>query len=415
MIAAIEISSRPKTRGFLAQAFFPPIRIRFGVALLLTFFPLGILYPLDYPVGELLTLCCWIWVFPSPLGWSSLGLLLLIPTTTYGYFAFNLFCFTANLAIASSAFRSEEFRLKELTGLHKFARACMVVTLLIAAAQAVTDPYMWMSIFSNIRLESGRGAGLKFEPSQLASLLALYLVLLAGRIENMRATRQSLHAQGILFREAIWAILATLALTRSFSVLIIAACFAPVLFIRRKHLLLTISAMLAGAVVGVAVLGDRISEAFQTSGGSMTDLITESVGSWRNIPDMLILTNYRDCLFPGNPSEVRMKINTLAVLMSPALTWIQNTFSAFSAGGVTIGLLATVSLMIGGIAVGLRSLSSSPSTRISWFMIYLAAWFFIAKWDPSAWVALGLLPLMHRLNRQEPYRCASGLIEELKS
>jgi hypothetical protein len=201
--------------------------------------------------------------------------------------------------------------------------------------------------------------------------------------------------------------LATLALTRSLSVLIIAASFTPVLFIQRKHIALTMSAILTGAVVGIAVFGDRISDAIQTSGGSVTELITASVSSWRNIPDLLILSNYRDCLFPGNPSEVRMKINTLAVLMSPALAWIQNTFSAFSAGGVTIGLLATVSIMIGGIAIGLRYFHCSPSMRGSWLMIYFAAWFFIAKWDPCAWVALGILPMVHRLNQREAERQVS--------
>jgi hypothetical protein len=288
----------------------------------------------------------------------------------------------------------------------------MVVTLLIATVQAVTDPYLWMSVFPNIRLEGGRGAGLKFEPSQLASLLALYLVLLAGRTESARTTSESPRAQGSLFREAIWAILATLALTRSFSVFIIAACFAPVLLIQPRHALATISATLAATVVGFSVLGDRIISAIQTSGGSVADLMTESVGSWRNIPDLLILSNYRDCLIPGNPAEVRMKINTFAVLMSPALVWIQNTFSQFSAGGFTIGLLATVGIMIWGIAIGLKSLASSPSMRASWLMIYFAAWFFIAKWDPSVWVALGLLPLMYRLNHRGSGLTSAALGQE---
>jgi hypothetical protein len=405
VIEAISISSRGKNRGLLVQALFPSIQVRFAIALLLTFFPLGLLYPLDYPAGELLTLCCWIWVFPSPVGWLSLGLIPLIANSTYGYFAFNLFCVVATLSIASAAFRSSELHLEELAGLYRFARVCIFVTLAIAAVQAVTDPYMWMSIFSNIRLESGRGAGLRSEPSQLASLLALYLVLLAGRIESMRAVREAVQAERPLFREAIWVILATLALTRSLTVLIVAVCFAPILFIRQKHILLTMAGLLAGVVVGISFLGDRISDAIDTSGGSLTELITGSVGSWRNIPDMLILSNYRDCLFPGNPSEVRMKINTFAVLMSPALGWIQNTFSTFSAVGFTVGLLATASAFIGGIVAGFKSLSASRPMRTAWLMMYIAAWFFMAKWDPSAWIALSLLPLMHKLSEREIAGC----------
>jgi hypothetical protein len=394
----------PRHRGAIATVLFPPIQVRFAIALLLTFFPLGLLYPLDYPAGELLTLCCWLWVFPSPVGWLSLGLLPLIPVGVYGYYAFNLFCLVATLSIASAAFRSRALRLKQLIGLQKLARICMAVTLAIAAVQAVTDPYAWMAVFSNLRLESWRGAGLKFEPSQLASLLALYLVLLTGRIESLRAARNSLHARNALFREGVLAILFTVAVTRSISVLIVVACFVPALFIRRKHILPTLSALLAGAVVAISFLGERVGEAFAKS-GSLTDLITESVGSWRNVPDILILSNLRDFLLPGNPVEVRIKITLCAVEMNPALAWVQNTFSTFSAGGVTVGVLATACAFAAGIAAGLRTLSSSLPLRISWLMIYLAAWLILAKWNPCAWIAVGLLPLLHRLNEREPACC----------
>jgi hypothetical protein len=411
---AVSLGNETKARGFLARAIFPSIQVRFAVALLLTFFPLVILHPLDYPAGELITLCCWLWVFPSRLGWLSLILAPMIPNSTYGYYAFNLFCLVATLAIATAARRSKKLHFKELSSLHRFAKGCMLVTLVLAAAQAATDPNMWKSIFSNISLESGRGAGLKPEPSQLASLLALYLVLVAVRIEFARVQREEIHKQKSFTMEAMWVILATLALTRSLSVLIIVICFLPVLFIRRKNVLLRISALLAGCIVGIFFLGDRIRDGIATSGGSITDLITESVGSWRNVPDLLILTNYRDCLLPGNPSEVRLKINAFAVSMSPALVWIKNTFSTFSAAGITVGLLFTAGVFIWGGAIGFNSLSSHRPMRNSWLMLYLAAWLFMAKWDPSTWVALGLLLLMHGLNLQEPERCFAALSRESK-
>jgi hypothetical protein len=389
-------------RGMVATLLFPPIAARFTIALLLTFFPLGILYPLDYPAGELLTLCCWIWVFPSTIGWLSLGLLPMIVNATYGYYAFNLFCLVATLSVAWAASRSTEFAAKDLVYLQRFARICMFLTLAIAAIQAITDPYSWVSVFSNIRLEAGRGAGLKSEPSQLAGLLAIYLALLVGRMEYSRLTAQPPKAQRSLLHEGIWAILLTVALTRSFTVLIIVVCFAPVLFMQRKHFLLTASALFTGGLVGVSVLGDRIGEAIDTSGGSMTDLVTASIGSWRNIPDILILSNIPDFLFLGNPSEVRIKITTCAVQLSPMLAWIQNTFTTFSAGGVTVGVLATAALFVAGIVLGVKGLSSDRPRRITWIMLYLAAWIILAKWDPTAWVALGLLPAMHRLNCRAP-------------
>jgi hypothetical protein len=410
---AIPLGNETKARGFIARAVFPSIQVRFAVALLLTFFPLAILYPLDYPAGELITLCCWLWVFPSRLGWLSLILAALIPNSTYGYYAFNLFCLIATLAIAIAAHRSTELHFKQLSSLHRFAKGCMLVTLVLAAAQAATDPIMWKSIFSNISLESGRGAGLRPEPSQLASLLALYLVLVVTRIEIARVQREEIYKQNSLAVEAMGAILATLALTRSFSVLIVAICFLPVLFIQQKNLLLRIPALLAGGIAGIFFLGDRIRDGIATSSGSITDLMTDSVNSWRNIPDLLILSNYRDCLLPGNPSEVRLKINTFAVSMSPALVWIKNTFSTFSAAGITVGLLVTAGVFIWGGAIGFSSLSSHRSMRSSWLMLYLAAWIFMAKWDPSLWVALGLLLSMRKLNEQEPEKCAPFISRKL--
>jgi len=382
----------------LSTLLFPAIKTRFAVALLLTFFPYGLLYPLNYPVGELLTLCCWIWVFPSRIGWMSLGLMPLIATTAYGYFAFNFFCLIANLSFAFSASRCEKLRIADLNGLYQLAKGCMIVTLVIAAVQAITGPYIWAPIFPHMLLEFGRGAGLKAEPSLLASPLALYLVLLSGRIEGLCATRAPLRKS--LFKEGIWAMVATVAVTRSISVLIVVICFVSVLFIQKRHAFLTVVALPAAVVVTISVLGDRISNAMVTAGGSMIDLMTISVGSWRNIPDIVILSNPQAFLFPGNPADVRIKIKTFAALLSPAFVWLENTYSIFAAGGVTVGLLVTAVVFIAGLAAGLRSLSTSPSMRTTWFMMYLASWFILSKYDPSGWVVLGLLPLMHRLNEK---------------
>jgi hypothetical protein len=385
----------PATRGIVARLLFPPIHARFRIAILLTFFPYGILYPLDYPAGELLTICCWIWVFPSRIGWASLVLAPLIPDQTYGYYAFNLFCLIANPAIALSAIRSRELVLRDFESLHSFVRGCMSLALAIGGLQAVTDPFRWMAVFTNMRLESGRGAGLRLEPSQFSCLLVLYLAVLAGRVQFLRSVDGTARRQRALLREGILVILLTVSVTRSFSVLIVVLCFVPVLFVRRKHLMRLMVTLTAGAAVAVFALGDRLSDAVATSGGSLIDLMTAGVDSWRNVPDILIVSNYRDFLLPGNPSEVRIKIHTFAMLMSPLMAWIQNTFSAFSAGGVTVGLAGTAAIMFAVLARGLRSLPSVPM-RCTWLLVYLTAWFFMAKWDPSAWVVLGLLPLVHK-------------------
>ncbi|MGD0631336.1 MAG: hypothetical protein ABR987_18565 [Terracidiphilus sp.] len=163
--------------------------------------------------------------------------------------------------------------------------------------------------------------------------------------------------------------MATVAVTRSISVLIAVACFGPVLFIRRKHALLTVAALLAAGSVGASVLGDRIKAAIGDADGSFTDLITSSLGSWRNIPDIAIVSNYSAFLIPGNPAEICAKIKTSVVLISPLFAWLENTYSIFAAGGVTAGPFVTVIAFIGGMAVGLRSLSSSSPARVTWIMM----------------------------------------------
>jgi len=392
----------------LATMLFPSIRTRFAIALLLTFFPFAFLYPLLYPSGQILTLCCWVWVFPSPLGWLSLGLVPLIPSQAYGYYAFNLFCLIVNLAIARSALRCTEFSASDLDALYRLARFSMAVTIVIASIQAVTDPYFWTAIFPYMRLVAGRGAGLRLEPSQLSCLLALYLALLAVQTGRGGAYCNSIASRRHRLWEGITMILLTVAVSGSISVLIIALCFAPALYIRRRHIVLLLASSFFGVIAAFLILGNRINDAIKISSGSIAELLTTSVDSWRNIPDFLILSNYSDFLYPGNPSEVRLKIRTFAVLLNPGLAWVQNTFSEFSVAGVTAGLVGTFVLLATGLVIGMKSLPASAPARLTWFMVYLAAWFIMAKWDPSAWVVLGLLPLMRNLNKPTIKQCAQG-------
>jgi hypothetical protein len=100
-------------------------------------------------------------------------------------------------------------------------------------------------------------------------------------------------------------------------------------------------------------------------------------------------------------------------MTSPVMAWIQNTFSTFSAAGVTVGLVGTVTIAVVLLARGLSGLSTA-SMRLSWLLLFVAAWFFMAKWDPSAWVALGLLPLAQTLARGRMHPGAAGLKREAR-
>ena len=399
MNAAAEVNRIPGRRGLLIPALFPPIEFRFGLALLLTFFPYAILYPLDYPAWSILILACWVWVFPSPVGCLSLGLLPFTPGSVYGYFLFNLFCLATTAGTAAAAFRCGEIRMETYVRLHRLARACIFFTLAICALQLLSGPDIWGAGFPRMSLKDGRAAGLTFEPSLLAGPLTLYLLLLVGRVRAVRVLGEPLRMRSSLLREGVWVSLSLLLATRSISVLAVAMAFAPVFFAGRRRILVPALAASLGLVVTNFVLGQRIGEAVETAGGSMADLVTVSADSWRNIPDLLIIFNFADFLLPGRPAEIRLKINIFAALMDPSFAWIQNTYSTFSAGGSTIGILAVAALFAGGLWIAMKALSRFAAMRAAWLMLFLVNWFLTPKYEAAGWVALGLFPAMFRLKR----------------
>lgn len=407
-MTTIGIANANRRRGKLFSILFPAPGVRFSIALALTFFPYGFLYPLEYPAPELIMMSAWVWAFPSTVGYIAFALAPFIPTQLYGYYAFNLFCVVANLAIVYNASTSDQWDQLDTSKIHKFARACMLVTLAIAALQIFTDQYAWMTVFPHMSLEPGRGAGLRLEPSQFSSLLCLYLVSLISRREKSNPGTSIKRMRRSLRNEAILISLLAILETRSITVLIIAVCFFPAfLSIRGRHLIATALAAVVGFAVVHSVLGSRVDDAIQTSGGSLTEFMTTSLSSWRNTPDVLILMSPGDFLTPGNPTEVRLKIHDHAVLISPLLGWIQNTFTLFSASAITTGLPFTVVAFLGGLVFGMKKLKGAPQLKVVWFLIYLAGWFIMAKWDTTCWVVLGMLPLIHRLS-QVPKRTANG-------
>lgn len=351
-------------------------------AIVVSFFPCGILYPLSYPVREIATLLIWIWAFPSWLGCLSILLLPLLPSDAYGYFAFNVFCVAGTLGTgvrvarwaASPAFAAS---------LHRIAKGCMIVSLVIAAWQGV-DGDAWLRAFpAMFAMGDGRGGGLRTEPSLLAPPLAMYLVLVFWR--RMQPCLDQKERKK-LFLEAGMLGMVTLFLTRSLSVAIILLCFLPAFTMKVKYLVVSGA---AGALLAGALFWDRIRDAV-SEGGTFGYFITRAVGSWRNVPDVLIFANARDYLLPGNPAELRDKLNMFATMWIPGLAWLDNTYSTFSASASTIGLLATAALFGAGLLIGFRKVSPARHIRATWLLLYFANWFVLPKYEPCGWVGLGL-------------------------
>lgn len=382
----------------------PPFRVRFVLALVLSFFPLGVFYPLDYPVRELITLSSWVWVFPSPVSCLAVVLIPLMLSESYGYFAFNLFCFSVMIGIAFSASRSRDLK-TEATGdsLYKAVRCCALLTISICILQALSGPSFWTSLFPHMHLgdDAGRGAGLVSEPSLLAGPLVLYLTLLASRIRWLRAAAPGSSEERSTLREGMIVMLCFVLLSRSISVAIAAAAFLPVVFLRRRNWISSALSAGIGLIVAILVLGSRIREAAIDAQGGILAFMTVALNSWRNIPDILILANYKAFLLPTHPADLRSKITEFAFDLDPALSWIQNTYSMFAASASTVGLIAVSCVFAFGLIIGFRFTSRAAALRFSWFLLYIYDWFLSPKFDAAGWIALGALPLVWRMAREE--------------
>jgi hypothetical protein len=260
----------------------------------------------------------------------------------------------------------------------------MVVSLALAAWQAI-DGQRWLDAFPAMQsLGDGRGGGMRTEPSLLALPLALYFFLVI-----MRLVQPGLEAESKrrLLAEAALLGLGTIVLTRSLTVAIVVFCFLPAFGARLRYLLVYGG---ASAALALTLFWERLKEAI-SGDDAFTYMITTGVGSWRNVPDIIIFLHFRQYLLPPNPATVRETINAFAADWNPHFIWLENTFSTFSAGATTIGVIATLALLIAGAVVGLRKTSHSSTLRAAWMMLYIADWFILPKYEASGWIALGLV------------------------
>ena len=363
-----------------------PVRtILIAIALLLSFFPTGFLYALDYPANAIVVLLCWTFAFPSMLGVISSLLLPLCLSEAYGYFAFNLICVTTTIGAAASLRRCS-IADEVWTRAYRVAEFCICATIFICLWQAL-DGQFWLRIFPFLQgIGGGRGCGLRSEPSLLAAPLALFLSLLAYRMHRVSGSSSRYVV------EALIVIVGTIALTRSLSVAIAAACFIPAFRLRLSYLLLPMCVVLG---VMALIFGDRIQHAATMAENSPLVFMTVAFGSWRNVPDILMLANYKDYLVPHNPVLLREHLGALASAWDPSFSWLENTYSTFSASASTLGLIVTTLLFVSGGVVGMRTLPRATGVRSTWAALYISAWFVFPKFEACGWVSLGVLMFVY--------------------
>ena len=358
---------------------------RFKIAMALTFFPCLLLYPLNYPVREMVTMATWLLPFPSIAGGICILLFPIMLNETYGYYFFNAICCIMTIILMWSVAKCRKLNEKTIDKLHYYARLCVILTIIIAAIQIITGPALWAWASISTSTIIGRGCGFRTEPSYLAGSFAIYLALLTARIANSYEHRAS--SSSSLVVEGVIVSLIFLAVTRSILVMVVVLCFLPVFIKNLRYLMLLIASVFAA----FALFMERIGQSIIRS-DNFAKTFTSSFSSWRSIPDVSIFANWSSFLLPTYPSEVREKITT-SIISTFGIEefWIKNTYSTFAASVVSFGLVATLAMFFVGLKGG--SLCFSRPARIVgvWFMLYIAIWITTPKFEASGWIAFGVI------------------------
>jgi hypothetical protein len=363
---------------------------RFKIALILTFFPCLVLYPLKYPSREMITLVSWLLPFPSLIGGLCVLSLPMMLSETYGYYSFNAICCILTIVLMRSVVRCREFNAEILEDLHHFARLCVIVTIIISAIQNVTNAALWMHLFPGVTLSSGRGAGFRTEPASISGPFVIYLSLLVICIASKH--KDQVQSCKHLIVEGIVASLSILLVTRSIRTLIIICCFIPIFVLNARYLVF----FAFGLVATFCLFAERLSQDIKSS-TTLVGIFTYNANSWRSMPDIALITNWNIFLLPTDPSIIRDKL-TSAIISTFGLErfWLKNTYSTFAASVVSFGLIATAVLLLVGLKDGINCLSRPIKLLAVWLMLYIIVWFSTPKFEAGGWIALGFIVFILR-------------------
>lgn len=84
----------------------------------------------------------------------------------------------------------------------------------------------------------------------------------------------------------------------------------------------------------IALLVSRVSDHT-----SVSALFTTGISSWRNVPDLAIIYNWHEYLWPQLNQDVKSKLGNI-IDSQFEMNWLNNTFNLFSAISVTTGLIS---------------------------------------------------------------------------
>lgn len=257
------------------------------------------------------------------------------------------------------------------SGSHKLVEKLLIISFAASFIQGLW-PEFWQQLIPNATFLPLRGPGFQSEPSYLSSIILLYYIQ-ALSVKG----KHSILAKALIFPIGIF-------LTKSLSVALVAPIYYLYLY-RRLGKVPIISLAPIGLYLGLLFFSERLSGLdFQ---GDIFHSITLGVTSWRNIPDISILTDFGSFLFPSTDHREAL---LRAVYQQFFLTWVTFSFSNFSTWVLSFGAIAVFPFILFLIyrVMTVHNLIQSRSVRL--YLLFYCL-FFVVKFDPLGWIIIGII------------------------
>lgn len=248
---------------------------------------------------------------------------------------------------------------------------------------------IWKVLIPFQLISSFRGSAFQIEPSFLAFPLFIYIsyqLFLLEQTGNKRIAYETIFvsALAVIITSSI-----SVFLTSLYSFISLRK-ISP----RTMLLVLIIPAIIIGFSIWIfSPRIERITE-YLSSIENLTDVIiygSIAIGSWRNIPDVIVLTNIDKFIFPSsNVLGLRETISKLGARYG--FGWLSATFNVFTSAIITLGLLPLISILVILFIIKLPILNNVVVNNIKFVLTIYAIiiiTFFIPKGAVFSWFLVG--------------------------
>lgn len=272
-----------------------------------------------------------------------------------------------------------------------FNRIFFPITVLIGFIQWFIKD-IWQKLIPFQRFGNFRGSLFQIEPSFVAYPLLIYIAFQF----TLKIYDNNENFGDKIFYETMIVSILSVVVTKSISVLLILPLnFLLIRKISLKLLVIFIMLTLLFVVIIIFPFYNRwklvIEQISIINKMSLTDFLVGAsiaLGSWRNIPDAIILSNINQFLLPNSPFHIREKKSLLGSQFG--FSWLSTTFNLFSAAVVVFGVLVILIILAINLFLIFQKLMIVKLNRVP-IIIYLliVSFFFLPKGAVFSWYILG--------------------------